>query len=105
MSEKIDLDHFMRATLPKIKKFYEGRYYPLYTTLIVALEQSVRERNEIINPCVWEEDCDGNWETSCDQTFCLDHGCPSENGMKYCCYCGKPLVEKRYAEEDGSKEE
>ena len=44
-------------------------------------------------PCTWEEDQDGNWQTDCGNSFCLDSGTPLENGMKFCAYCGKTLLE------------
>jgi len=49
--------------------------------------------------CVWSEDIDGNWETTCKQMFVLDEGTPEDNGFRFCCYCGKALSEKRYANE------
>ena len=47
--------------------------------------------------CEWTEDDDGDWTTDCGQMFAFltEHG-PAENGMKFCCYCGKPLVDVRY---------
>ena len=33
------------------------------------------------------------WETECDNAFNLIDGTPSENGMKFCPYCGKKLIE------------
>ena len=33
------------------------------------------------------------WTTSCNQIFCLNDGAtPWQNGMKYCCFCGKPFT-------------
>ena len=49
--------------------------------------------------CHWTEDSDGNYDTDCDQEFCMIGGTPKENGMRFCCYCGKPLVEVQYREE------
>ena len=43
--------------------------------------------------CKWLTDSDGNYSTSCGETFTLIDGTPSENSMKYCCYCGKRLEE------------
>jgi len=31
------------------------------------------------------------WETDCGNCFELYNGTPAENGMQYCCYCGKAL--------------
>ena len=46
--------------------------------------------------CVWQEDQDGNWDTQCGGCFVIEDGTPSENNMKYCCYCGEWLAEKCY---------
>ena len=51
------------------------------------------------NFCTWTEDEDGNWFTDCDEAFCINNGTPVENGMKFCCYCGKKLREKIWKEE------
>ena len=50
------------------------------------------------NGCAWEGDGDGVWETDCGQTFQITEGLPSENDMRYCCYCGKSLEEHPYQE-------
>jgi hypothetical protein len=43
--------------------------------------------------CEWVGDNrDGALETTCGHVFELNHGTPRENGMKFCCYCGKPLT-------------
>ena len=51
--------------------------------------------------CEWSQDDEdsGKWDTSCRNSFWIDNGIPSENHMKFCCYCGKPLVERPYQEE------
>jgi hypothetical protein len=41
----------------------------------------------------WEEE--GAWNTSCANQFVVNNGTPSENGMVYCCYCGRKLKEAR----------
>lgn len=51
--------------------------------------------------CVWAEDMDGNWDTSCHHTFVFTQGGPDDNGMKFCCFCGLRLNEERYKDEDG----
>lgn len=46
--------------------------------------------------CIWSRADDGSevYETSCQEgCFMLNSGTPSENGMRFCCYCGKPLEE------------
>lgn len=47
--------------------------------------------------CLWTDDRDdGGWFTSCGNAFEFTDGTPADNGMKFCCYCGRPLEEKRY---------
>jgi hypothetical protein len=50
--------------------------------------------------CHWYEDEDGAWHTDCEKMFVLNTGTPTENKMRYCCYCSKGLVEVKYKEEE-----
>ena len=34
------------------------------------------------------------WQTDCGHEFVFDEGTPSDNGAKFCLYCGKKLVER-----------
>ncbi len=45
--------------------------------------------------CSWGLDTeDGNtWTSQCGGYFTINEGTPTENGMKFCLYCGHPLVE------------
>lgn len=56
--------------------------------------------------CQWAEDgsltYSEGWETECGNRFVLTEGTPTENDMKYCCYCGRQLVEVQ--QEDGADE-
>jgi len=47
--------------------------------------------------CTWQEDSDGYWKTGCNNYFVVTEGIPSENKMKYCCYCGGILNELRFS--------
>jgi hypothetical protein len=49
--------------------------------------------------CTWSPDEDGNWHTQCGSIFCLENGAPYENGMDFCCYCGKDLIQPVILEE------
>ena len=49
--------------------------------------------------CKWVQNSDGWWQTDCKNGFVVNDGTPEENGMKFCCYCGKPLRQKLYEEE------
>jgi len=46
--------------------------------------------------CTWAEDSDGVWNAACppvgEHSFCFTEDGPTENGFKFCPYCGKPLV-------------
>ena len=42
--------------------------------------------------CAWRED-QSDWETDCGNRFTLFDGTPLENGMVYCCFCGKCIVQ------------
>ncbi len=50
-------------------------------------------------PCAWSLDDiggDSTWETSCGQSFVFDNSeCPCSIGLRWCGYCGKPLIEIR----------
>lgn len=50
-----------------------------------------------LNPqCLWTltDFSENLWETSCGSVFFLIEYTPKENGMQYCCYCGKALAEE-----------
>jgi len=46
--------------------------------------------------CEWKQQDDwdnsANWDTSCGNIFVLMEGNPTDNSMKFCCYCGKELI-------------
>ena len=54
--------------------------------------------------CAWNETKDGCWETNCDEMFVFEESGPLENKMKFCCYCGRPLIEIRYRDSDDLEE-
>ena len=49
-------------------------------------------RQHTAHNCGWGEDEDGNYWTTCGHGFSIIDGTPKQNGMKFCCYCGKPLT-------------
>lgn len=51
--------------------------------------------------CVWAQEDEGSeyWWTSCSNGFCLTEGTPDDNKMKYCCYCGKIILEDKWVDE------
>ncbi len=47
--------------------------------------------------CKWnEQEFADYWETDCGDAFCFTDGGPKDNHMKFCCYCGKKLQEKKH---------
>ena len=50
--------------------------------------------------CVWQEDCESTWDTSCDTAFVMIDGTPTDNEYKFCPSCGKSIKEVRYVEAD-----
>jgi hypothetical protein len=61
-----------------------------------ANELAALRESEITKPCTWAEDSDGVWNAACppvgEHSFCFTDEGPTENGFKFCCYCGKPIV-------------
>jgi hypothetical protein len=60
--------------------------------------------------CEWVEEANGFegmgvWATECGHAFEITDGWPSNNEMKYCCYCGKKLDEKPFVWEVWEGEE
>lgn len=50
-------------------------------------------KKKILVRCTWalDEQFGESWDTDCGQKFQFTDGGPHENGMRYCCYCGRPL--------------
>lgn len=53
--------------------------------------------NDKAEQCAWSwgEDAYGPYDTACGYTFTVEDGTPEENDMRFCCFCGRPLEEKR----------
>lgn len=59
--------------------------------------KNISSQNE--DSCLWtldnnSWDYQSLWKTGCGNFFFLDET-PSDNDMKYCCYCGKPIREDK----------
>lgn len=49
---------------------------------------------DIKEACIWWEGDDGGpWATQCNELFNIENEGPEANGMRFCCFCGKKLVE------------
>ena len=57
-------------------------------------EKRIGEKSGV---CTWKMvDSDYNiWETDCGVSFVLEDGTPKENHLRYCCYCGRKLIEEK----------
>lgn len=51
--------------------------------------------------CHWSQDSEGSgvWATQCGRYFEITADTPSENEMRFCCFCGRPLTEIRFEDE------
>ena len=49
--------------------------------------------------CLWGQDEDGVWETSCGHAFEFNDGGPTDNAFLFCPYCGKQIKQLVYEEE------
>jgi hypothetical protein len=77
------------------------------TTRAITLAGDVAEahaRRDVMT-CAWTltpDQVDNDyWVTDCGQQYMFFEGGPKANGMSFCPYCGKPLVEARPTEEPG----
>lgn len=52
-------------------------------------------------PCVWQENEDGYYDTTCGNAFVMESGTPRENGMRWCCYCGRRMHDVAYTSDVG----
>jgi hypothetical protein len=43
--------------------------------------------------CIWTEDEDGIYHTSCGESFEFMNGTPEDNHIKFCPYCGKLILD------------
>lgn len=52
--------------------------------------------------CHWAQDGEDSetWATSCRKYFNLEDGSPTDNKMAFCCFCGRPIEEDSYEEQD-----
>lgn len=57
--------------------------------------------------CVWVQDDEGSdtWWPSCRHRFTFTEGGPTQNGFRYCCYCGKPIAEAPWEQPEEDKHE
>jgi hypothetical protein len=74
------------------------RFAALCAALCAALAQP--------DKCEWaqEDESSDAWDTGCGRTFLINDGTPPENGMRYCCFCGKTLIGVPFEQENSGNE-
>ena len=50
--------------------------------------------------CEWVEDEFGSWVTDCDSVFEIINGTPRENGMFFCCFCGRQIIQMEFTDNE-----
>jgi len=78
----------------KQSDYYDPRHYTLVHNRYLARLKSHENRTKPPDDahCVWAvDDFDGSYDTSCGNKFQFTDAGPEENGMVYCCYCGRIL--------------
>ncbi len=73
-----------------LREAYNKQYAKNHATMKKVIKEYYMPYKSQI--CEWKEEPD-YWSTSCGQEFVILDGSPSENDMKYCCYCGKDIEE------------
>ena len=46
------------------------------------------------HPCVWAEDDEGIWSSTCGQEWEFNVDTPEGNNFRFCPFCGHPLEQK-----------
>lgn len=89
----------MRRLTEYSHEIYDDTHFSLSTGTGVKTDNkivTIRKSDELRSDCIWVlvEDPDIDlWCTSCGNEFHIEADTPSDNHMKYCCYCGKEIVE------------
>lgn len=55
--------------------------------------------------CQWKEDDEGNWDTSCGEKWVFTVDGPTENNVRFCHGCGKPVEVVPYVREKEDEDE
>lgn len=63
------------------------------TALRAALAQQAEPAQQV-KTCAWRDNLDAIYETECGNLHIVNDGTLEENGMRYCCYCGKEIKDE-----------
>ena len=105
------LESALRAKVEERKKEYSQRTHGLSddTSFACGVMAMVEEIEALLSStatpltselCGWTQpDYEefNTWDTGCGHCFMLESGKPSDNDMRFCCYCGKLIHEEVYS--------
>ncbi len=83
----------MKSENPIVQKFLDGG---IDAGGAISIDNATTDKVKV--ECGWTrtpsivEDED-TWTTLCGNVWMFEEGTPQDNGMKFCCYCGRPLVQ------------
>ena len=82
------------------------KYIAELETKLAAAEQRAEAmaRDAAESHCVWMQDSDGPWNTSCGHVFEFTEGGPYQNNAEWCQYCGGKLLPQYHDAEQESAE-
>jgi len=90
--------HPQRCLHSHICKFNGNNYQDCINTDCASHRYTYNFQSE--QYCLWTEDEDGVYQTSCLYSFEIINGTPETNGIKYCPYCGN-LIRQKAGEQCG----
>lgn len=97
-----------KPDLPLVITIGRAQRDPYDIAQVILLEKSFRrlaEKLKEVSPsvtkCRWVLDDDGVYQTSCDGAWELTTGNLSDNGVKFCPYCGGQIAQALKGVEDG----
>lgn len=77
------------------RRYYDDTYTSIAFEAFIAGRAALQSQDREDESCKWHNypETDNVWDTDCGQSFEIYDGTPTENGMGFCCYCGKPIRE------------
>jgi hypothetical protein len=48
--------------------------------------------NKATEVCIWKQDEDGVYQSGCGDAWVFEDGTPADNHVRFCPFCGLPLV-------------
>jgi len=72
--------------------------FPDSYDLQVEIASELLSLRKMQEPCKWEQDEDLKYESGCGHSFYFETGNATKKGIKYCGYCGHPILDVPYVE-------